>query len=45
LKQAIADSWPNKLDDSCARKEWGWQPHYNLEKMTEDMISKLKVKL
>jgi nucleoside-diphosphate-sugar epimerase len=45
LKQAIADSWPNKLDDSCARKEWGWQPHYDLEKMTEEMISKLKVKL
>ncbi|GHT05421.1 UDP-glucose 4-epimerase [Bacteroidia bacterium] len=45
LKQAIADSWPNKLDDSCARKEWGWQPHYDLDKMTADMISKLSGKL
>ncbi|MDR0864245.1 MAG: NAD-dependent epimerase/dehydratase family protein [Candidatus Symbiothrix sp.] len=44
LKQSIADSWPNKLDDSCAREEWGWQPHYDLEKMTADMILKLKTK-
>lgn len=36
--QHIADSWPNKLDDSCARNEWGWQPHYDLERMTIDMI-------
>ncbi|MDU1890428.1 MAG: NAD-dependent epimerase/dehydratase family protein [Dysgonomonas sp.] len=38
LKQSIADSWPNSLDDSCARKEWGWSPEYDLEKMTADMI-------
>jgi nucleoside-diphosphate-sugar epimerase len=44
LKQHIADSWPNKLDDSCAREEWGWKPAYNLERMTEDMIRKLKMK-
>jgi nucleoside-diphosphate-sugar epimerase len=43
LKQSIADSWPNSLDDSCAREEWGWKPHYGLEKMTEDMISKLRL--
>lgn len=42
LKQAIADSWPNKLDDSAARKEWGWSPKYDLEKMTVDMIQTLK---
>lgn len=42
LKQKIADSWPNSLDDSCAREEWGWQPQYNLEKMTTDMIKVLK---
>lgn len=42
LKQAIADSWPNSLDDSCARKEWGWNPHYNLERMADDMIKVLK---
>ena len=45
LKQHIADSWPDKLDDSCAREEWNWQPHYDLSKMTVDMIEKLKVKL
>ncbi|MDR0507068.1 MAG: NAD-dependent epimerase/dehydratase family protein [Dysgonamonadaceae bacterium] len=45
LKQSIADSWPNSLDDSCAREEWGWKPNYDLEKMTEDMIAKLKLKL
>ncbi|MDR1436702.1 MAG: NAD-dependent epimerase/dehydratase family protein, partial [Candidatus Symbiothrix sp.] len=43
LKQSIADSWPNSLDDSCAREEWGWKPHYGLEQMTEDMINKLKM--
>ena len=45
VRQAIADSWPNKMDDTCARKEWGWIPRYNLESMTEDMIVHLKEKL
>ena len=45
VRQAIADSWPNKMDDVCARKEWGWAPSYNLETMTKDMIKHLKVKL
>jgi nucleoside-diphosphate-sugar epimerase len=45
LKQHIADSWPNKLDDSCARDEWGWKPDYDLERMTEDMIQKLRLKI
>lgn len=45
LKQAIADSWPNSLDDTSAREEWGWKPKYNLEKMTEDMINVLKKRL
>ncbi|MDR2682854.1 MAG: NAD-dependent epimerase/dehydratase family protein [Dysgonamonadaceae bacterium] len=44
LKQDIADSWPNRLDDSCAREEWGWRPHYDLESMTRDMIEKLRKK-
>ena len=44
LKQAIADSWPNKLDDSAARKEWGWNPKYDLEKMTADMVNTLKLR-
>ena len=45
IKQAIADSWPNKMDDSCAREEWGWKPEFDLDRMTEDMIKNLKVKL
>jgi nucleoside-diphosphate-sugar epimerase len=44
LKQAIADSWPNSLDDVCARQEWGWNPEYDLQKMTVDMIDVLKKK-
>lgn len=45
LKQSIADSWPNSLDDSCAREEWGWKPEYNLSKTTKEMISILKKRL
>lgn len=45
LRQAIADSWPDKLDDSCAREEWGWQPEYDLDAMTRDMLSHLREKL
>ena len=45
VRQAIADSWPNKMDDVCARKEWGWTPSYNLESMTHDMIARLREKL
>jgi nucleoside-diphosphate-sugar epimerase len=45
FRQAIADSWPRTIDDSAARKEWGWKPTYDLAKMTEDMIVRLKAKL
>lgn len=45
LKQRIANSWPDSMDDSCARKEWGWKPAYDLESMTVDMLEKLKAKL
>ena len=45
LKQAIADSWPDSLDDSCAREEWDWMPQYDLESMTVDMLEKLRAKL
>ncbi len=41
LRQAIAESWPNSLDDSCAREEWGWKPDYDMKTMTKDMIEKL----
>lgn len=45
VRQQIADSWPNSLDDSAAREEWGWSPKYNLDSMTKDMLEKLKIKL
>lgn len=45
IKQAIANSWPNSLDDSCARNEWGWNPKYDLDKMSIDMIETLKTKI
>jgi len=44
IKQSIADSWPNKMDDSCAREEWGWNPKYDLAMMTEDMLRVIKKK-
>jgi len=45
VRQAIADSWPDSIDDSAARHEWDWSPTYDLESMTADMIEKLSVKL
>jgi nucleoside-diphosphate-sugar epimerase len=45
VRQSIADSWPNSLDDSAAREEWGWNPKYDLDSMTRDMLEKLKIKL
>ena len=45
LKQSIAESWPDRMDDSCARAEWGWNPTYDLESMTKDMLEKLAIKL
>ena len=45
LKQSIADSWPDSMDDSCARQEWDWKPEYDLESMTRDMLAKLREKL
>ena len=45
VRQAIADSWPNYMDDSCARQEWGWKPEYDLPRMTKEMIEVLSRKL
>ena len=45
LKQGIANSWPNSMDDRCAREEWGFKPQYDLEKMTVDMLAVLSEKL
>jgi nucleoside-diphosphate-sugar epimerase len=45
MRQAIADSWPNRMDDSAAKEEWGWRPEYNLASMARDMLEKLSKKL
>ncbi|WP_353093957.1 L-threonine 3-dehydrogenase [Tissierella praeacuta] len=45
IRQGIADTWPNSLDDSAAREEWGWNPKYDLDSMTKDMLEKLTIKL
>jgi nucleoside-diphosphate-sugar epimerase len=44
FRQKIADSWPMSIDDSAARKDWGWKPSSNLASMTKDMIEKLSKK-
>lgn len=44
FRQAIADSWPRSIDDSQARKDWGWMPKYDLSSLTKDMIQKLSTK-
>jgi threonine 3-dehydrogenase len=41
-RQAILDSWPRVLDDSNARSEWGWQPTFDLDAMTSDLVPKIK---
>jgi nucleoside-diphosphate-sugar epimerase len=45
VRQGIADSWPNKMDDSCAREEWDWNPEYDLTSMTKDMLKNLRKKI
>ncbi|MGE5677010.1 MAG: L-threonine 3-dehydrogenase [Pseudomonadota bacterium] len=45
VRQAIANSWPNSIDDSAARTEWGWKPSYDMDSMTKDMLEKLAIKL
>jgi len=45
VRQAIADSWPNSLDDGVARAEWGWRPDFDLAAMTEDMLAHLSARL
>ena len=42
FREIIAESWPESIDDSRARKDWGWKPKYNLTAMTTDMFFHLK---
>ncbi|MDE7402258.1 MAG: NAD-dependent epimerase/dehydratase family protein [Muribaculaceae bacterium] len=44
LRQKIADSWPDSLDDTCARMEWDWKPEFDLDSMTRDMLVNLRKK-
>jgi nucleoside-diphosphate-sugar epimerase len=45
VRQAIADSWPEYMNDSAARREWGWSPEYDLKTMARDMIRVLSARL
>ena len=44
VKDQISRSWPNSLDDTCAREEWGWKPEWDLESMTVDMLKAVRAK-
>jgi len=45
VRQAIAESWPRHMDDSVARREWGWQPAYDLDAMVDDMLDNLSKRI
>ncbi|MBC1520154.1 L-threonine 3-dehydrogenase [Listeria aquatica] len=45
VRQKIADSWPDSLDVTCAKNEWGFAPKYDLDRMTQDMLEKLSKKM
>lgn len=42
VRRSIADSWPDRIDDSAAREEWGWRPEFDIAAMTEDMLKHLE---
>jgi nucleoside-diphosphate-sugar epimerase len=42
VRQAIADSWPRRIDDRAARAEWGWKPSYDAAAMTADMLAHVR---
>ena len=44
VKESIARSWPDSLDDTCAREEWGWKPKWDMKSMTEDMLRAVREK-
>lgn len=43
-RQKIAESWPSSIDDSAARAEWGWEPDFDIDSMTEDMLRRLRAR-
>lgn len=43
FRQAIAESWPQSIDDSVARTDWGWKPQYDLDAMTQDMLANISI--
>ncbi|HBZ25166.1 MAG TPA: UDP-glucose 4-epimerase [Rikenellaceae bacterium] len=45
VKDKISASWPDSMDDSCARKEWGWNPTWDLELMVDDMLKAISAKI
>ena len=45
FRQAIADSWPQSVDDTSAQNEWNWKPEYDLDAMTRDMLTALSRRL
>jgi nucleoside-diphosphate-sugar epimerase len=42
VRQSIADSWPDRIDDTAAREEWDWNPEYDVAAMTGDMLANLR---
>lgn len=44
-RQAIADSWPQSIDDTAAQQDWGWKMEYDLDKMTRDMLENIRTQI
>jgi threonine 3-dehydrogenase len=44
-RQAILDSWPRRLEDRTARRDWGWKPEFDLEQMSDDLVPRIRAML